>query len=152
MIRQSRVRTQKSAMAKSIWEVGNIFRNDIDPDRHCYCQVANATLIVFFAGTHRDEIALDRIPVLPVAFKLWTMKYALTKGGWRYLGKYDVAPENAVEPYFFKQDAFCGRLVLYHSTFAATNYERPAMLSECERLECAAVGDPAHRGQTSCSR
>jgi len=142
MIKLADERIQEWAMAK--WDVGNIFRIDLDPDRHCYCQVAYSPLILFFAGTNREEIALDDIPVLPVAFKLWTMKYALTNGGWRYLGNRGLAPGNAVEPYFFKQDRFSGRLALHHSAFQATNYERPATLSECEGLECAAVWDPAH--------
>ena len=129
---------------KSKWAAGNIVRIDLNADRHCYGQVACNPLIVFFAGTYDEEVALDRIPALPVAFKLWVMKYALTKGIWRVLGNRDLTSENAAEPYFFKQDIFSGRLAIHHSTFAATNWERPATLPECLALECAAVWDPEH--------
>jgi len=129
---------------KSKWAAGNIVRIDLGANRHCYGQVAYNPLIVFFAGTYDDDVAIDRIPMLPVAFKLWVTKYALTKGIWRVLGHRGLTPENAAEPYFFKQDIFNGRLALYHSTFAASNCERPATLSECLGLECAAVWDPEH--------
>jgi hypothetical protein len=81
---------------------------------------------------------------LPVAFKLWVFNYAITKGGWPVIGTRPLTPENAQEPFFYKQNAINGRLFLYHSTLVATNYERPATLTECEGLECAAVWEPEH--------
>lgn len=144
MLKQADAETSESVVTKSKWATGNIVRIELDADRHCYGQVAYEPLIVFFAGIHDGDLALDRIPMLPVAFKLWVMKYALTKSIWPVIGNRDVTTENATEPYFFKQDQFSGRLALHHSTFAATNYEKPATLSECRGLECAAVWDPEH--------
>jgi len=67
---------------------------------------------------------------------------AITKGTWPVVGSRPLQPENAEEPFFYKQDAISGRLSLYHSTFAATNYEHPASLDECQHLECAVVWEP----------
>jgi len=55
-----------------------------------------------------------------------------------------LSPESRTEPFFYKQDAITGRLALYHSTFASTNWERPASREECAGLEAAAVWEPEH--------
>ena len=60
------------------------------------------------------------------------------------IGRNVLAPENREEPFFYKQDAITGRLTLYHSSLAQTNWERTASLAECEALESAAVWEPDH--------
>ncbi|WP_199556334.1 Imm26 family immunity protein [Sandaracinobacteroides hominis] len=97
-----------------------------------------------FEGTFDEEIGVERIPSLPIAFRLWVSNHAITKGTWPVIGSRPLLPENAEEPFFYKQDAISGRLSLYHSAFAATNYERSASLDECQHLECAAVWEPEH--------
>lgn len=125
-------------------KVGDIVRVDLGSGRHAYAQVAYEPLIIFFEGTFDEEMAVERIPSLPVAFRLWVSNHAITKGTWQVIGSGPLLPENAEEPFFYKQDAISGRLSLYHSAFAATDYERPASLEECQLLECAAVWEPEH--------
>ena len=125
-------------------KVGDIVLIDLGSSRHAYAQVADEPLVIFFEGTFDEEIVVERIPSLPIAFKLWVSNQAITKGTWPVIGSRPLLPENAEEPFFYKQDGITGRLSLYHSAFAATNYERPTSLQECQHLECAAVWEPEH--------
>ena len=124
--------------------VGDILLIDLGSGRHAYAQVADEPLVIFFEGTFDEEVATEHIPRLPVAFRLWVFNHAITRGTWPVIGSKPLSPANAEEPVFYKQDAISGQLSLYHSAFAATNYERPASLGECQHLECAAVWEPEH--------
>jgi hypothetical protein len=123
---------------------GDIVRIELGEGRHAYAQVADAPLMIFFDGTFEEEVPVEQISKLPVAFRFWVYNHAITRGTWPVIGSQPLAPANAEEPFFYKQDVISGRLALYHSTFAATNYERPASLEECQHLECAAVWEPEH--------
>lgn len=136
------LRTQKQRRIRR--KVGDLLLIDIGSGRHAYAQVAAEPLVIFFEGAFDEDIAIDRIPSLSVAFRLWVANHAITKGTWPVIGSRPLQPENAEEPLFYKQDTISGRLSLYHSDFAATNYERPASLEECQNLECAAVWEPEH--------
>lgn len=125
-------------------KVGDIVRIDLGSGLHTYAQIADEPLVIFFEGAFEEEIAVECIPSLPVAFRLWVSNHAITRGTWPVVGSRPLLPEKAEEPFFYKQDAISGRLSLYHSSFAATNYERPASLEECQHLECAAVWEPEH--------
>lgn len=125
-------------------KVGDILLIDLGSGHHAYAQVADKALVVFFAGVFDEEILDVQVPKLPVLFRLCVSDHAITKGIWPIVGSQPLTPENAQEPFFYKQDKINGRLFLYHSTFAATNYERAASLNECEGLECAAVWEPEH--------
>ncbi|MCP4320109.1 MAG: hypothetical protein GY789_30050 [Hyphomicrobiales bacterium] len=80
----------------------------------------------------------------PLLFKIWVYRDAITKGFWLELGAADVRSDIASEDRFFKQDPITGGLAIHHSDYAATNWEKPASLSECEGLECAAVWEAGH--------
>ena len=123
---------------------GDILRIDLGDGRHSYAQVAPEPVVVFFHGTCTADLPPESVARLPVLFRLWVMNHAVTRGRWPVVGRHSLAAENAVEPFFFKQDAISGRLSLYHSSFADTNYERPASLADCQGLECAAVWEPEH--------
>lgn len=123
---------------------GDILRINLGDGRHSYAQVAPEPLIVFFDGAYTADRPMESVVRLPVLFRLWVMNHAMTRAAWPVIGHGALAPENAAEPFFYKQDAISGRLSLYHSTFASTNWERPASLTECQGLECAAVWEPEH--------
>lgn len=125
-------------------KVGDILRIELGAGLHAYAQVADEPVIVFFEGVFEDEVAIERIPDLPVLFRLGVANHAISSGLWQVTGLKPLTAENALEPFFYKQDAISGRLSLYHSDFAATGYERPATLAECQHLECAAVWEPEH--------
>lgn len=136
------VTTQKQKRVRR--KVGDIVLIGLGSGRHAYAQIADEPLVIFFEGTFDEDITVERIPSLPVAFRLWVANRAITQGSWPVIGSRPLQPENTEEPFFYKQDAISGRLSLYHSVFAATNYERPASLEECQHLECAAVWEPEH--------
>jgi Immunity protein 26 len=123
---------------------GDLLAIDLDDGRRSYAQVAAEPLIVFFEGCFANNPTPEEIVVLPVLFRLWVANHAVTRGRWSVVGKAALAPENQVEPFFYKQDVITGRLALYHSSFAQSNWERSATLAECETLECAAVWEPDH--------
>ncbi|MBD9507146.1 immunity 26/phosphotriesterase HocA family protein [Ensifer sp. ENS10] len=125
-------------------KVGDILRIDLGSGQHAYAQVASEPLIVFFDGVFTKDVAIEEIPTLPVVFTLGVFRYAVTKGVWPVIASQPLTPENAQEPFFFRQDIINGRLFLYHSTFADQNFERPASLAECTGLECVAVWEPEH--------
>ena len=124
--------------------VGDILKIDLGGNLHAYAQVATDPIIVFFDGVHEADVPFENVSTWPVAFRLAVMTYAVKSGVWPVVGFQPLSSANAVEPTFFKQDAISGRLYLHHSTFAETNWERPAQLSECQGLERAAVWDPGH--------
>ncbi|MBZ9649955.1 immunity 26/phosphotriesterase HocA family protein, partial [Sphingobium sp. 3R8] len=123
---------------------GDLLAIDLDDGRRSYAQVAAEPLIVFFKGCFANNLTPEEIVVLPILFRLWVANHAITRGRWSVVEKAALAPENQEEPFFYKQDAITGRLALYHSSFARTNWERAAPLAECEGLECAAVWEPEH--------
>ena len=123
---------------------GDIVKISLGDGRHSYAQVADEPLIVFFDGAFAEEPSPDRVMDLPVLFRIWVHNDAVKKGLWPVIGNQPVAPENAAEPYFYKQDPITGKLSLYHSSFADTGWERPASATDCDGLECAAVWDPEH--------
>ncbi|WP_088184356.1 immunity 26/phosphotriesterase HocA family protein [Sphingobium sp. Z007] len=123
---------------------GDLLAIDLEDGRRSYAHVAAEPLIVFFEGCFTDNLTSEEIGGLPILCRLWVANHAITKGRWSIVGRAALAPENQEEPFFYKQDAITGRLSLYHSSFAQTNWERAASLAECEALECAAVWEPEH--------
>lgn len=125
-------------------KVGDVLRIDLENGRHSYAQVAGEPLIIFFEGVFDEQIATESIPHLPVTFRLWVSNHAVTGGIWPIIAHHPLTPENAAEPFFYKQDSVSGELSLYHSKFADTNYEQPTTLAKCNGLECAAIWEPEH--------
>lgn len=123
---------------------GDLLAIHLGDGRRSYAQVAAEPLIIFFDGDFENELSAGEVSNLPVLFRLWVANHAVTCGRWPVIGQGTLAPENQEEPFFYKQDAITGNLALYHSSFAQTNWERLASLSECETLECAAVWEPEH--------
>lgn len=122
---------------------GDLLKIDLGNGRYSYAQVAPEPLVVFFDRVSADELPVEDLIRLPVLFRLWVANHAVTRGRWPVIGRGELGPERREEPFFYKQDV-TGRLALYHSTFAATNWERAANLVECAGLEAAAVWEPEH--------
>lgn len=123
---------------------GDLVKINLADGCHSYAQVAAEPLLVFFEGCQADDLSTEEVVRLPVLFRLCVANHAVTLGRWQVIGRRPLTPENRQEPYFYKQDPVTGRLALYHSSFAETNWERAADLSECAGLECAAVWEPEH--------
>ena len=124
--------------------LGDILRIDLGQGVHSYGQVANEPLIVFFDAVFTEAPPPEQAVKLPVLFRICVHNDAVQKGVWAVVGNLPLAPENAVEPYFYKQDAISGALSVYHSSYADSGWEHPASEAKCEGLECAAVWDAEH--------
>jgi hypothetical protein len=123
---------------------GDLLKIALGNNQHAYAQVAAEPLIVFFDGVFTDDPSPDQIASLSVLFRLLVANHAVKRGRWPVVGRAMLASEDQEEPFFYKQDAITGRLTLYHSSFAHTNWERAATLAECIGLENAAVWEPKH--------
>jgi hypothetical protein len=123
---------------------GDLLKIDLGDGCYSYAQVAAEPLVVFFEGGSADDLAPEDLSRLPVLFRLWVANHAVTSGRWPVIGRAALTGENRAEPFFYKQDAITGGLALYHSNFAATNWERTATLADCAGLEPAAVWEPEH--------
>lgn len=124
--------------------LGDIVRIDLGQGGHSYGQVADEPLLVFFDAVFTEAPPPEQAVKLPVLFRIWVNNDAVQKGVWAVVGNRPLATENAVEPYFYKQDAISGALSVYHSSYVDTGWERPASEAECEGLECAAVWEAEH--------
>ena len=123
---------------------GDLLKIDLGDERHSYAQVAAEPLVVFFDGSFALDLPPDQIASLTVLFRIWVANHAIKRGRWPVVGRAVLAPDDRKEPFFYKQDAITGRLTVYHSSFAQTNWERAATLAECGDLENAAVWEPEH--------
>ena len=125
--------------------VGQVVEIDLGDGLKAYGRVLEEPLLAFYDKLVRDGVLppLTEVADWPVAFKIWVMNHAITKGRWKVIGSLPLSADMQVRPGFFKQDAMNGRLSIYDYD-AAPNYERPASRAECETLECAAVWDPEH--------
>ncbi len=126
---------------------GQVLRIDLNDGTHAYARVLEEPLVAFYDELYRgnQEPPIEEIVTLPIAFKIWVMNYAITKGIWSVIGRVPLALDLKEAPRFFKQDAMNGQLAIYQSIpELAPHYERPATYEECLGLEVAAVWDPHH--------
>jgi len=126
---------------------GQVLRIDLKDGTHAYARTLKRPLIAFYNGLYRDnqELPIDEIVALPIAFKIDVMNYVVTKGIWPVIGRVPLTPELKETPRFFKQDMMNGQLAIYQEVpDLAPSYERPATYEECLGLEVAAVWDPEH--------
>lgn len=124
--------------------VGDVLKIDFGDGTHSYAQVSTDPLIIFFDCRTSEDLSVEEVAFLPVAFRLWVHNKDIEKGNWGRIGNAPVRAELLIQPLMFKQDPISGRLAHHHNSFEATNYERDARLSECRGLECAAVWEARH--------
>lgn len=93
----------------------------------------------FFDIHTSAPLQIGQISEHELLFRVWVMKYALGKNGWKIIGQLPLTEEMKEEPWFFKRDAISGKLTRYKYPD-----EIPATKHECKGLECAAVWDPCH--------
>lgn len=126
---------------------GQVLYIDLNDGTHAYGRVLEEPLIAFYDKPYQGGQAplIEEVVALPIAFKIWVMNYAVTKGIWPVIGHVPLTPDLKKTPLFFKQDAMNGQLAIYQSIpELAPTYERPATYEECLGLEVAAVWDPEH--------
>lgn len=122
---------------------GEILRIPLGDEEYGYLQVLNDGHVsaIDYRGPTTDPAEIGHAGRL---FRVCVYDEALKIEEWISLGSTDIPADLMTEPYKFKQDKITGRLAIYHSEYKDTNYERPATLSECLGLECAAVWAANH--------
>ena len=132
--------TQKPKKRRQRRVHGSILQIDLGDGTFAFGQVLEPPLIAFFDLRLSSVPSLAEIVGSQVAFSIWVMKYAVTRGDWPVIGRVEV-PEGLNErPPFFKKDAISGSLSI---TYTGAE-EIPATPEEVAELECAAVWDPEH--------
>ena len=129
---------------RQTWRAGSIVEIPLAENCRAYAQLGALPVCGFLDGRFCERATVQEILRLPLLFKIWVFRSAVTRGRWLKIGSAPVRADIAHEDHFWKQDPLSGALAIYHSEYAVTNRERPARLSECVSLECAAVWEAAH--------
>jgi len=124
-------------------KLGDVFKIDLGDGKHGYAQKARKPLFLFYDYRGDKNLVLEEILSKNIIFRLWLYHDVPRGAGWERIGN-QITTELDVEPYFFKQDPLNGKLYLYHSKFADTNWEKLATRAEVEGLERASVLDAHH--------
>ncbi len=124
------------------WRVGDIVRIPRAGGKMSFGWVLEEPLIAYF-DYESDHAPNDPAELLDreIAFKVWTMVYAIKKAMWPVLGNV-LPPEDLLKmPWFFKVDPISGDL---YKVQQGSGEDLPATPSDCMELERAAVWDPEH--------
>ncbi len=121
--------------------VGDIFKIDLGDGSWAYGRVLKEPLVAIYDLKTSKEVPLQTIISSPVAFKVWVMNSAITKGIWPVIGNAPLTPDLEVQPPFFKRDPLSGALSI---TYVGGGDEIPASLEDCANLENAAVWSAEH--------
>lgn len=129
-------------MKRILRKTGDILKIDLGNGFHNYACVSTDPCLIFYEGRFSSDLSIGEIANLQILYKLFVSNFAIKDGIWPIIGKISLTKEQLTVPYMYKKDRVSGALSIYHSDFAATNYEIPATLEDCKNLECAAVWDP----------
>ncbi len=121
--------------------VGSVVAIALGDGTYAFGRVLREPLIAFYDWKNPETDDIEAIVSKPIAFTLWVMNHAVTRGTWPVIGQVPLTPDLLTEPLFFKKDPITKKLAIYRSS---TGKEIPATRDECAKLECAAVWDPEH--------
>jgi hypothetical protein len=121
--------------------VGDIVSIPLGQDRYAFGWVLEEPLVAIFDYLSTESAPpVDLVARHNVAFKIWVMNHAFTKGTWPTIGHKELGDAEREKPYFFKQDPISGSLSITRDG----SEETPASQEEVIGLECAAVWEPSH--------
>lgn len=116
-------------------------RIDLGAGYSAFARLLESPLVAFYDFRTKRSLEIDEIVKLPVAFKVWVMKYAVNDGDWPVIGHAPLEGALLEQPWFYKRDPLNGKLTLTKGGF---DPDVAASLNDCEGLECAAVWEPEH--------
>lgn len=131
-------------MKRLNWHPGNIVEIRLSDNSYAYGIVIKFPLIGFFSYNSMDQIKdVNQLVYNTILFKVWVMKYAISKKYWKVIGHMELNEEIGRIPSFYKHDPVSGRYSIYkYENGIDKSY--PCDVSEARLLECAAVWDPEH--------
>ncbi|MEZ2220231.1 Imm26 family immunity protein [Rhizobium sp. RCC_161_2] len=118
---------------------GSLLEIKLGGNQKAYARVLPDTLFAFYLVDEDRPIEPSHFATARPVFTLPAMKYAVTSGRWPVVAKWPLEEELTTPIPFFMQDRLNGELSLYIGGVV-----RPADITECLGLECAAVWDPEH--------
>jgi hypothetical protein len=127
-------------MARIVKKPGDVLKFPLSTaGRHGYCQwLPDGTARFFLVGS-TQELTVEQILSLPVAFRVIVFGDTPNRYGWSKVGKAAVPPEAANPQQYAKKDIISGKLSIYFE-----GHERPAMPAEIAGLETLAVWAHPH--------
>lgn len=132
-------------MSRNKWEPGNVYSIPLEDGEFAFGIVIKDPLMAFFDCKLNNIPPLEYFKRSKILFKIWVMKYALTKrtSKWKLIGQIDLTEELSEIPTFYKFDLIDKEFSTYHSEDGIV-IENPVTREECFDLECAAVWGPEH--------
>ena len=101
--------------------------------------VLKEPLIAFFNVRTKERLSIDAILEHSIAFSIWVMNHAVTKGEWEVIGHAEVPATINQRPPFFKKDPISGKLSITYDGGDETSTE----LQQVKEFERAAVWEPS---------
>jgi hypothetical protein len=127
-------------MARIVKKPGDVLKFPLSAaGRYGYCQWLPDGTARFFLFGSTQELAVEQILALPVAFRVVVFRDTPNRYGWSEVGKAAVPPEAAGPQRYAKKDAISGKLSVYFD-----GHEKPATPEEIVGLETLAVWAHPH--------
>lgn len=129
-------------MARIVKKPGDVFAFPTEGRNHGYCQWLPHD-VRFFATSTAEELSLDAILALPVAFRIWVFSDTPSRYDWRKVGTAPV-PKDCEHPrVYVKQDPITKKITAYRDELESRD-ELPATADEIAHCETAAVWAHPH--------
>ncbi len=98
---------------KQKYTVGAFVKIPLEGGGHGYGRVLEAPLFAFYDVKTENDLPLLEVRSMPVLFKIWVMRSAVTSGRWEIVGVAPLEEGLKVEPHFFKVDPISKKLSIY---------------------------------------
>ncbi|MFJ6633955.1 Imm26 family immunity protein [Streptomyces sp. NPDC091376] len=140
---------RKISKARANRAPGRVVRIDLGDGRCAFGRQLTDVCVEFYDLVGKPGAPVDLIEVVaaPVAFKVWVMDAAFRRrGGWELLDVVPLTHEEQTEVHLYsKQDPLSCSITVYRvDPVTGTGSETPATFEDCQKLERAAIWDPAH--------
>jgi hypothetical protein len=129
-------------MSRITLKPGYIFQFPTEASCHGYCQWLPHDARIFLASTS-DELSLDAIMLLPVAFRILVYRDTPRRYGWTKIGEAPIPIDCTEKQTFAKQDPITKKIYLYRG-IGPNGQEIPASYDEILGLETCSVWAHPH--------
>jgi len=126
-------------MARIVKKPGDVLKYPLSSGKHGYCQWLPDGTARFFLFESTQELPVEQVLSLPVAFRVVVFRDTPNRYGWSRIGKAPIPPEAASRQRYAKKDILSGRL-----SIILEGHEMPATPAEVAGLETWAVWAHPH--------
>jgi hypothetical protein len=97
-------------MARIVKKPGDVLKYPLSSGKHGYCQWLPDGTARFFLFESTQELPVEQVLSLPVAFRVVVFRDTPNRYGWSRIGKAPIPPEAASRQRYAKKDILSGRL------------------------------------------